>query len=72
MGSDPLILLVLIGLGIREISMPAPFIPRTKAFLRDLDSRTAMLAARQVLQMSETAAIRAFLIDQLRQLEDRT
>ena len=36
MASDPANLLLLVGMGIREFSMPAPFIPRTKAFLAGL------------------------------------
>jgi phosphotransferase system enzyme I (PtsP) len=71
MGSDPLNLLVLIGLGIREFSMPAPFIPRTKMFLKDLDSRQARETARAVMQMGETGMIRAYLIEQLKLLEHR-
>jgi phosphotransferase system, enzyme I, PtsP len=71
MASDPLNLLVLIGLGIREFSMPAPFIPRTKAFLRDLDGQVAAAAAERVLRMNSGAEIRAHLIDILKQLESR-
>jgi phosphotransferase system, enzyme I, PtsP len=70
MGSDPLNLLVLIGLGIREFSMPAPFIPRTKVFLKGLDSQLAHDAAHAVLHMSETVAIRSYLIEQLKTLEN--
>jgi phosphotransferase system, enzyme I, PtsP len=71
MGTDPLNMLVLIGLGIREFSMPAPFIPRTKMFLKDLDSRQALETAKAVLQMSETGAIRSYLIEQLKIIELR-
>lgn len=70
MATDPLNLLVLIGLGIREFSMPAPFIPRTKMFLKDLDSQLAHDTARAVLDMSETLTIRSYLIDQLKQLDN--
>jgi len=69
MGTDPLNLLILIGLGVREFSMPAPFIPRTKMFLRDLDTRQAAKIAIQALQLSETVAIRSYLIEQLKKLE---
>jgi len=70
MGTDPLNLLVLVGLGIREFSMPAPFIPRTKLFLKGLDSQLAHDAAQAVLHMGETLAIRAYLIEQLKALEN--
>jgi phosphotransferase system enzyme I (PtsP) len=69
MASDPLNLLVLVGLGIREFSMPAPFIPRTKAFLRDLPLKTARRAAREALGMSDSTQIRAFLVKLLKDLE---
>ena len=69
MGSDPMNFLVLYGMGIREFSMPAPFIPRIKAFLRDLDSAVAIKAARDVLTLSESAKIRAYLIEVLKEIE---
>jgi phosphotransferase system enzyme I (PtsP) len=68
MASDPLNFLVLLGMGIRKFSMPAPFIPRTKAFLRDLPYEVARCAAREVLTMSESARIRAHLEKVLKDL----
>jgi phosphotransferase system enzyme I (PtsP) len=68
MASDPLCFLVLIGMGIREFSMAAPFIPRTKALLQDISSKTARKAAREVLALSETAHIRATLAKTLQGL----
>jgi phosphotransferase system, enzyme I, PtsP len=69
MASDPLNLLLLVGLGIREFSMPAPFIPRTKAFLRDLSSTVARKAARTALEMGDSTRIRAHLLDILKKVE---
>lgn len=66
MATDPLNLLALLGLGLREFSMPAPFIPRTKAFLRDLDMAAAQKAAEAILTMSDSISIRSHLIDLLR------
>jgi len=66
MATDPLNLLALVGLGLREFSMPAPFIPRTKAFLLDLDLPTAEAAARKALDQSDSISIRSHLIDVLR------
>lgn len=68
MASDPMNFLVLYGMGIREFSMPAPFIPRIKAFLRDLDSAVAIKAAREVLTLSESAKIRAHLVEVLKEI----
>jgi phosphotransferase system enzyme I (PtsP) len=69
MASDPLNFLVLVGMGIREFSMPAPFIPRTKAFLQDISSRTARKAAREVLAMNDSVQIRTHLLAVLKSLE---
>ena len=69
MASDPLNFLVLVGMGIREFSMPAPFIPRTKAFLQDLSSRKARKAAREVLAMNDSVQIRTHLLAVLKSLE---
>ncbi len=69
MASDPMNFLLLIGMGLREFSMPAPFIPRTKAFLQNLDLKTARKAAREVLLMTDSAAIRAHLNKALAKLE---
>lgn len=70
MASDPLNFLVLVGMGIGEFSMPSPFIPRTKAFLRDLSLATARKAAREVLTMGTTAQIRAHLIKIVKEIEN--
>jgi phosphotransferase system enzyme I (PtsP) len=69
MASDPLNFLLLVGMGIREFSMPAPFIPRTKALLRDLSSDVARRAARKVLTMNDSAQIRAHLVKVLGEIE---
>ena len=69
MASDPLNFLVLIGMGIREFSMASPFIPRTKAMLRDLPAKTARRAVREVLQLGTSSAIRAHLVKILQEIE---
>ncbi len=69
MASDPLNFLLLIGLGVREFSMPAPFIPRTKALLGKISARAARKAAREVLEMEESAQIRKALARVLRELQ---
>jgi len=61
MASDPLCFLLLIGLGIREFSMPAPFIPRTKALLATISARAARKVAREVTEMGESRQIRKSL-----------
>lgn len=61
MATDPLCLLALVGLGVREFSMPAPFIPGTKALLRRISVAKAKTTAKKILACSESAHIRAHL-----------
>lgn len=61
MANDPLNLLALIGMGIREFSMAAPFIPRMKMMLSRISARDAETAARRILKMSRSSEIRACL-----------
>ncbi len=68
MGSDPLTFMLLIGMGVREFSMPSPFIPRLKALLQDLSLEQARRAARQALELGESAQIRALLEEHLKKI----
>ncbi len=68
MASDPMNFLVLYGMGIDEFSMPSPFIPRIKAFLRDLPSDVAHQAAAKALTMSDSASIRGHLVGVLKEI----
>ena len=61
MASDPAHILMLLGMGIREFSMAAPFIPRIKALLRDLSLETAEKTAKKALAMTDSAQIRTYL-----------
>ena len=61
LSSDPINLIPLIGMGIREFSMPAPFIPRTKAFLEKLPADLARRALSDVLEMDTSQEIREHL-----------
>lgn len=70
MASDPLNFIFLLGLGLREFSMAAPFIPRTKALLRRLSSQIARQTARRVLQLSDSRQIRTELQTVLDSLPD--
>ncbi len=63
MSSDPINLIPMVGMGISEFSTPAPFIPRTKAFLKKLTMETARRAAGEVLQMDSAIEIRQYLKD---------
>ena len=70
LSSDPINLIPLIGMGIREFSMPAPFIPRTKAFLEMLPADVARRAAWEVLEMGTSKEIKDFLTKILEQLNN--
>lgn len=59
--ADPVAAPVLIGLGISELSVPAPVIPRLKAAIRDLTLATCQAIARQALNEETPAAVRAFV-----------
>jgi phosphotransferase system enzyme I (PtsP) len=69
MCSDPINFLVLLGMGIREFSMPAPFIPRTKALLARLPLKVARKAAREALTLVDSISIRAHLAKVLSSLD---
>jgi len=69
MSSDPVNLLAMLGMGIREFSLPAPFIPRTKAFLQRVNLKTAEAACRNVLDLTSANDIRRHLKDAVAGLE---
>ncbi len=69
MASDPMNFLALVGMGISEFSMPGPLIPRIKAFLRDIRIETARKTAAEILDMTESAAIRSHLVGALKDIE---
>jgi phosphotransferase system enzyme I (PtsP) len=61
MATDPITLLPLIGMGLREFSMPAPFIPRTKAFLSYICLEQATRCFAEISQMDTSREIRCYL-----------
>lgn len=61
MATDPHNLLVLLGMGLREFSMPAPYIPRTKAFLAAISLDYARQAWHEVIGLDTSAEIHAKL-----------
>ncbi len=61
MATDPAQFLVLLGMGFREFSMAAPFIPRMKALLHGLTLETAEQAAKKVLTLPDSTEIRSYL-----------
>jgi Phosphotransferase System HPr (HPr) Family len=61
LAADPLAAPILIGLGISELSVPPPVIPRLKASIRRLNSAACRTAARAALELETPEAVRAFV-----------
>jgi len=61
MATDPVSLLMLVGIGIRQFSLSAPYIPRLKEFISLIDTTEAEKIAQQALAMAEGKSIRALL-----------
>jgi phosphotransferase system enzyme I (PtsI) len=60
---DPRYAALLLGLGIRELSMAAASLPRVKQRIRSLDLLAATRFARQVMDQSDSGRIAALLDD---------
>jgi len=63
MATEPRAFLLLFGLGYREFSLPAPFIPRTKQLLAGISSADAAETAAECLRQGEASRI-AVLLDE--------
>jgi phosphotransferase system enzyme I (PtsP) len=61
MATDPACLLALIGLGIRDFSLSAPYIPQLKSIINQLDSGAAEAIIRQALELGDSSDIRHLL-----------
>ncbi len=61
LAGDPLAVEMLVGLGITELSMSAPAIPRAKQIVRGLAFDSARARAEHALTLSSPEAIRAYL-----------
>ncbi len=69
MASDPLTMILLIGMGLREFSMPAPFIPRIKAFLKGVSLEVACKHYTEIHAMESSNQIRQHLGEILEDVE---
>ncbi len=61
MATDPVCLLALIGLGIRDFSLSAPYIPQLKNIINQIDSSAAEAIMRQALELGDSEDIRQLL-----------
>ncbi|MEJ2519285.1 MAG: phosphoenolpyruvate--protein phosphotransferase [Desulfuromonadales bacterium] len=69
MATDPLTMLLLLGMGLREFSMPAPFIPRMKAFLKGVSTEQAHCCYAEIRTMDSSETIRQHLASALEDVE---
>jgi phosphotransferase system enzyme I (PtsP) len=58
MATDPIHMTLLLGLGFREFSMAAPFIPRIKGFLGKINLADAQNIAEKALELEEGSLVR--------------
>lgn len=58
MASNPLSAMILLGLGVTEFSLSAPYIPLVKSFLRKTSFRDAEQIAAEILQLGSAQEIR--------------
>jgi phosphocarrier protein FPr len=59
LAGDPLAAALLIGLGVRELSMPSASIARVKEAVRGITLTAARKAAQEALQQDSAEAVRA-------------
>jgi phosphotransferase system enzyme I (PtsP) len=69
MASDPMATLVLIGMGLTELSLSPLFIPVVREIVRKVDFKTASLIAHDVLEMATVQKIKGYLIERYRDLD---
>lgn len=68
MASDPLTTLVLVGMGLGELSMSPLFIPVVRRMVRQTNYQTARQIAREVLEMPTVKEIKGYLFERYRDL----
>lgn len=65
MGSDPLAVVLLIGMGVRTLSMSAAKLPRIKALIRSVSSQQAEQLLQEALTANNSKDIRRLVSDEL-------
>jgi phosphotransferase system, enzyme I, PtsP len=68
MASDPLATLLLVGLGLDQLSLSPLFIPVVRKIVRETNYQAARHVAHDVLDMSTVQEIRGYLIERYREL----
>jgi len=68
MAGDPLVTLLLVGMGLEEFSMESLFIPVVKKVIRSMSYQAAKTSAQIVLDMDTVAEIKGYFFSQMRNL----
>ncbi|HEV2170709.1 MAG TPA: putative PEP-binding protein, partial [Candidatus Binatus sp.] len=68
MASDPLATLLLVGMGLDELSLSPLFIPVVRKVIRDVDYQTARSIARESLQMASVQEVKGYMVERYRDL----
>ena len=71
MASDPLATLLLVGMGLDELSLSPLFIPVVRKAIREVDYQTARLIARET-PMGSVQEIKGYLVERYRDLGSST
>jgi phosphotransferase system enzyme I (PtsI) len=65
MAADPLLAIVLLGLGLRTFSMNPIFIPRVKKALRAVEARTVRRVVQKAMNLCSAQEVEEFIIEKL-------
>src|SRR5258707_1081648 len=68
MASDPMATLLLIGMGLDQLSLSPLFIPVVRKLVRETNYQAARVLAHHVLEMSSVQEIKGYLIERYREL----
>jgi phosphotransferase system, enzyme I, PtsP len=68
MASDPLCTLLLVGIGLTQLSLSPLFIPVVRKLVRETDYQTARLIAHDTLEMASSQEIKGYLVERYRDL----
>jgi phosphotransferase system enzyme I (PtsI) len=69
MAADPICTLVLVGLGLRDLSMSAFFIPVIKRLIRAIEMETAVELAQEVRSLATVKEVKRRVFEQMRALD---
>lgn len=66
MAGDPAYTMILVGLGLDELSMHSLAIPRVKKIIRGITFKDARLLSKEVMKFSSSGEIKSFVAEQMR------